>query len=128
MKPQPMVAVADVQASSAWYQRVLGLASGHGGPEYEQLMSGGEMVLQLHLRDAQEHPHVGDPAQRPCGNGVLLWFQEPAVAAAYKRALDAGATVLEPLRLNPLAQHREFWLRDPDGYAVVVAGLYGDVS
>ncbi len=128
MKPQPMIAVADVQNSSAWYQRVLGLTSGHGGPEYEQLMSGGEMVLQLHHWDADEHPHLGDPAKGPNGNGTLLWFQDPGVAAAYQRAVNAGAQVLEPLHLNPLAQHREFWLRDPDGYVVVVAGLYGEVS
>jgi hypothetical protein len=37
VKPQPMIAVEDVEATSAWYQRVLGLKSGHGGLEYEQL-------------------------------------------------------------------------------------------
>ena len=128
MKPQPMLAVRDVQATSTWYQRVLGLSSGHGGAEYEQLLAEGELVLQLHEWDAHEHPHLGDPKVQPYGNGVLLWFHEPAVAAAYSKAVAAGAAVLEPLRVNPLAQHREFWLRDPNGYTVVVAGKYGDVG
>lgn len=91
MKPQPMIAVANVEASSAWYQRVLGLASGHGGPEYEQLLSGGEIVLQLHHWDAHEHPHLGDPASTPYGNGVVLWFHAEAIDEAFARAVSAGA-------------------------------------
>jgi hypothetical protein len=29
--------------------------------------------------------------------------------------------------VNPNANHREIWLRDPDGYVVVLASAYGDV-
>ena len=128
MLSQPLVAVADVEATSAWYQRVLGLASGHGGPEYEQLMHDGRLVLQLHAWDVHEHPHLGNPAQRPYGNGVLLWFETADVHAGYARAVAAGGELLEPLKLNPLAQHLEFWLRDPNGYVVVVASPYGDLG
>ena len=123
-----MIAVRDVQASSGWYQTVLGLRSGHGGPEYEQLMAADRMVLQLHHWDAHEHPHLGRPEGGPCGLGVVLWFHEPAIEAAFERAVLAKAQVLEPLKLNPLARHREFWLRDPDGYVVVVAGAHGDTG
>jgi catechol-2,3-dioxygenase len=45
VRPQPMIAVADVEEASRWYQQVLGAASGHGGPEYEQLLVGGQLVL-----------------------------------------------------------------------------------
>jgi catechol 2,3-dioxygenase-like lactoylglutathione lyase family enzyme len=128
MRPQPMIVVDDVEATSAWYQQVLGLQSGHGGSEYEQLLSGQELVLQLHAWDVHEHPYLGDPNQRPYGNGVLLWFLELDVAAAYARVVAAKAHVLEPLKVNPLANHREFWLRDPNGYVVVVAGRPGDVG
>lgn len=128
MKPQPMIAVADVEATSRWFQNTLGLRSGHGGKEYEQLLSGDELVLQLHEWDAHEHPNLGDPGRKPYGNGVVLWFNEPNVKMAYKTAVAAGAEVLEPLKVNPLAQAWEFWLRDPNGYIVVVAGNYGDVA
>jgi catechol 2,3-dioxygenase-like lactoylglutathione lyase family enzyme len=128
MKPQPMIAVADVAATSRWYQRVLGLASAHGGAEYEMLCSEGALVLQLHNWDADEHPHLGDPNMPPYGNGVLLWFKDESISGAYERAVAAGAHVLEPLKVNPLAQHREFWLRDPNGYTVVVSGPYGDLG
>ena len=123
-----MIAVADVVATSAWYQRVLGLSSAHGGAEYEMLCTGGDLVLQLHQWDAREHPHLGDPAIRPYGNGVLLWFENDDIARAYERAIAAGATVLEALSVNPLAHHREFWLRDPNGYSVVVSSPYGDTG
>ena len=128
MQPQPMLVVDDVAATSGWYQRVLGLTSAHGGAEYEMLCAEDRLVLQLHRWDAHEHPHLGDPDLRPYGNGVLLWFTEDDVAAAWSRAVAAGASVLQPLQVNPLAQHREFWLRDPNGYTVVVSGRRGDLG
>jgi len=39
---------------------------------------------------------------------------------------DLGAEVLEGPLVNVNAQHREVWIRDPDGYTVVVAGPPGD--
>lgn len=60
MLSQPLICVADVQQTSAWFQRTLGFASAHGGPEYEQLVSNGVLVLQLHHWDA--HP----PRQNSC--------------------------------------------------------------
>ncbi len=47
MRPQPLIAVTDVEASSRWYQWLLGCQSAHGGAEYERLVAKGELVLQL---------------------------------------------------------------------------------
>jgi catechol 2,3-dioxygenase-like lactoylglutathione lyase family enzyme len=128
LTPQPMIVVHDVEATSAWFQRALGLCSGHGGPEYEMLMSGDRLVLQLHRWEAHEHPHLGEPDLRPHGNGVLLWFETDDFDAALQRIRQAEATVLDGPLVNPNAQHREVWLRDPNGYKVVVASRYGDVA
>ncbi len=125
MRPQPLIAVNDVQVSSAWYQRVLGFESGHGGAEYEQLMFDGQMVLQLHHWDAHDHPNIGNPALTPYGNGVVLWFLAADVELGFKRAKAADAEVLESIKINTNANHLEFWLRDPNGYVIVVAGPYG---
>src|SRR5437899_13003837 len=38
MNPQPLICVRDVEASSRWYQRLLGCQSTHGGPHYERLV------------------------------------------------------------------------------------------
>jgi catechol 2,3-dioxygenase-like lactoylglutathione lyase family enzyme len=128
MLAQPLIAVHDVPATSAWYQAALGFASGHGGAEYEQLLSDGQLVLQLHHWDAHEHPHLGDPGVRPYGNGVVLWFLSADVEASFRRARASGATVLQPIGINARANHLEFWLSDPNGYVVVVAGRYGELG
>jgi len=128
MQAQPMICVRDVSASSRWYQAVLGCQSGHGGSEYEQVVSGGHVVLQLHRWDAQEHPHLGTPGEGRLGHGVALWFQTDVFDDAQQRIAALGAKVLEPVRVNPFANHREVWLADPDGYVVVIAGRYGDLG
>ncbi len=87
MRPQPLIAVTDVEASSRWYQRLLGCKSAHGGAEYERLVANGELILQLH-RFEVEHHHgpIGDPNDKPYGNGVLLWFETDDIDAAVGRA------------------------------------------
>ncbi len=128
MQPQPLIAVRDIEASSRWYQRLLGCRSGHGGAEYEQLLDlEGKLILQLHHWVAHEHPHMGDPATTRYGNGVLLWFEVGDFAAAVTRARALSAEILEGPQVNSNAKHREIWLRDPDGYVVVLASAYGDV-
>ena len=63
VKLRPMLQVADVAASSAWYQRALGLRSGHGGDEFEMLFAGEPyatpLILQLHRWEAHEHGFLG---------------------------------------------------------------------
>ena len=76
MRPQPLIAVTDVEASSRWYQRLLGCASNHGGSTYEQLVSNGQLILQLHsFKSDHGHGPIGNRDDRPYGNGVLLWFE-----------------------------------------------------
>ena len=126
LRVHPMIQVADVEASSQWYQRTLGLVSGHGGAEFEMLFAGepfaSELLLQLHRWDAHEHGFLGSQ-DLPVGNGSSLWFATPdkaAFDAGVARAAAAGATVLEGPGWNPLAHHYEVTLRDPDGYIVVL--------
>ena len=68
MRPQPLIAVRDVEASSRWYQEVLGCDSGHGGSEYERLLVNGDLVMQLHDRTDHEHGNLEDPSV-PAANG-----------------------------------------------------------
>jgi catechol 2,3-dioxygenase-like lactoylglutathione lyase family enzyme len=130
MRVQPLIAVRDVEASSRWYQSLLGCKSGHGGREYEQLLAEGELLLQLHAWGVEddEHAHMGDPSIKSRGNGVLLWFQVDDFDAAVARARNLQAEILEEPHVNTSANHREFWLRDPDGYVVVLASRPGTVD
>ena len=135
MRPQPLLAVGDVEASSRWYQRLLGCTSGHGGPHYERLMNADRLVLQLHAWDVDHHHGaIGDKATPPYGNGVLLWFEVDDFDAAVERAGELGAdVVLGPVRNPPEGEpggpaHRELWIHDQDGYTVVVASADGEAA
>jgi catechol 2,3-dioxygenase-like lactoylglutathione lyase family enzyme len=131
MDPQPLICVGDVEASSRWYRRILNCQSDHGGPNYERLVDQGKLVLQLHRWDrADHHGPIGDPNDLPPGNGVLLWFEIPDIDAAIARSEALGAEVLLPRHRNPPEgdggpNHWEIWLRDPDGYKVVLVSPDG---
>jgi catechol 2,3-dioxygenase-like lactoylglutathione lyase family enzyme len=131
MRPQPLIAVADVEASSRWYQRLLGCESAHGGPEYERLVVNGALILQLHrFKVEHHHPPIGNPADKPYGNGVLLWFELDDFDAAVARAEELTAEIVLPRHRNPPdgmggPNHWECWLRDLDGYMVVIASPDG---
>jgi catechol 2,3-dioxygenase-like lactoylglutathione lyase family enzyme len=127
MKPQPILSCSSVERSSEWYQRTLGLRSAHGGDEYEMLLHGGTLVLQLHQLDADEHPHLVRKDE-PLGNGVAIWFESSVYPEVVRRARASGAEVLEDDHVNPLAHHREIWLRDPDGYVVVISSPFGQTD
>jgi catechol 2,3-dioxygenase-like lactoylglutathione lyase family enzyme len=135
MVPMPMLTCTSVPASSHWYQKVLGLVSVHGGDEYDQLATvgpdGPTTVLQLHRRGTREHPFLSDSAKPLGGNGIAVWFETTGYRGVLQTMRDATAggvdvTVLEDDHVNPTANHRELWLRDPDGYLVVVSSPYGD--
>ena len=132
MRPQPLICVTDVEHSSRWYRAVLDCESGHGGDEYERLLHDGTLVMQLHRFEVEHHHgRIGDPASRPYGNGLALWFELDDFDAAVRRAEALGAEVARPPHRNPPdgpggPAHREIWLRDPDGYLVVLAGPDGE--
>jgi hypothetical protein len=131
MRPQPLLCASDVEATSRWYQHLLGLASDHGGPNYERLVTAdGCLVLQLHKWDVEhDHGAIGDPSL-PRGNGVLVWLEIDDFDAAAARAAELKAEVAMPRHRNPPdgdggPNHWELWLRDPNGYTVVLASPDG---
>ncbi len=135
MRAQPLIAVTDVEASSRWYQQLLGCSSDHGGPVYERLVSNGDLVLQLHSFDVEhDHGAIGDRADRPYGNGVFLWFEIDDFEEAVKRIAEMNADVILPKHRNPPPpedggpNHWEIWLRDPDGYGVVLSSPDGSAD
>jgi predicted enzyme related to lactoylglutathione lyase len=130
---QTMIAVRDVEASSLWYQQLLGFRSDHGGPDYERLLGNDRLVLQLHHRDVEHHHGVFVNPDLEVGNGVLLWFGEVAdFDDVVARAEQLNAPVVRAPHRNPPEGggngpgHREIWIKDPDGYTVVVASTDGE--
>lgn len=121
----PMIAVRDVQASGRFYARLLGGLSGHGGDEYEQILVDGRLVLQLHdLQPDANHGPLREEGIKP-GNGVLLWFITEDFQAQLHRLRVMDVVPEREPAINPFSRSPEVWLRDPDGYQIVIAGPSG---
>ena len=129
IEPQPLIAVRNVRASSRWYVELLGADSIPEHPHrdlYDRISHFGRLLLQLHAWDAEEHPNLVNADAAPPGHGVLLWFQVDDFDSVVERARGLGAEIVEEPHVNPAPRHREIWLRDPDGYVVVVASPDGE--
>jgi catechol 2,3-dioxygenase-like lactoylglutathione lyase family enzyme len=132
VRAQPILAVRDVLASARWYRHILGSVESAESPPsdhahlYQRIYCGDELVLQLHAWDEEDHPNLVDADRAPVGHGVLVWFEVADYAAAAARAREIGAHVIEET-VNPRPRHHELWLRDADGYVVVIASPDGSV-
>ncbi len=58
----------------------------------------------------------------------MLWFEVDDFDAAVERARSLHAEVIEEPYVNPAPAHREMWIRDPDGYVVVIASPDGEAA
>ena len=127
--PQPLIAVRNVRASAEWYRVLLdgdSLAEHEHRDLYDRIHSGGELILQLHAWDEEEHPNLVNADAGTPGHGVLLWFEVNDFEAAVARVRSLGAQIVLEAHVNPRPAHREIWVRDPDGYVVVLAGPDGE--
>jgi catechol 2,3-dioxygenase-like lactoylglutathione lyase family enzyme len=131
VRAQPLIAVKDVRASSQWYRELLGAGSlpEHSHRDvYDRVQCAGQLILQLHAWDEEDHPNLTNAdAARP-GHGVLLWFEVSNFDEVVKRAGALHAQVILESHVNPRPHHREIWLRDLDGYVVVIASLDGEAT
>jgi catechol 2,3-dioxygenase-like lactoylglutathione lyase family enzyme len=132
VRSQPLIAVRDVQVSSRWYARLLeaertseAMSSDHAHI-YDRLLCGSSLVLQLHAWDEEDHPNLVNASEARPGHGVVLWFEVDDFDAAVKRVRAMRAKVLMKPFVNPAPGHREIWIRDPDGYVVVLASPDGE--
>jgi len=126
-RSQPLLAVNDVLASSAWYAKILDVKlhsnteeDTHGN-SYNRLLKGNQIIMQLHAWDVDDHPNMNTKVNTPVGHGVVLWFELDDFDEAVARAREVGAKFLEEPSKNRFAHHREFWLEDLDGYVVGIA-------
>lgn len=126
---QPLIAVRNVRASSRWYGELLGadpLPEHSHRDVYDRISCSGHLLLQLHAWDEENHPNLMNADAAPLGHGVVLWFEVSDFDAAVERARSLGAAIVKEPHVNPAPQHREIWLRDLDGYVVVLASPDGE--
>ena len=120
-----IIGVADVARSFAWYQSLFGQPASAPVHDYfgQVLDSDGTVLLCLHKWGAHEHPTLASPDQVEPGNGLLLFFRVDDFAQTLSRAKALVSRLEEEPRVNPATGTREFALRDPDGYYVMVSAL-----
>jgi lactoylglutathione lyase len=105
--------VQDLEASSLFYTQTLGFEVGQSPNPVAVVFrdaAGAIFAVRKPLIDLSTIPRLGV--------GVGLWFAVTDVEAAYQRAIQTGATILQELSDSPFG--RMFVLADPDGYSVTV--------
>jgi catechol 2,3-dioxygenase-like lactoylglutathione lyase family enzyme len=120
-----IIGVADVTHSLHWYQRLFGQPESAPNHDYfgQILDADGTVLLCLHSWGAHEHPTLLSPEHAEPGNGLLLFFRVDDFDEALARARALVARLEEEPEVNPATGTREFALRDPDGYYVMVSAL-----
>lgn len=125
----PHIVVRDAGRAAEWYKQALGAEERGRIP-----VPGGKfMQIELWFGDsavmlADEFPEAGILSPLAIGGTpVVLHFSTENVEALWKRAIDAGATILQPLQ-------EQFWgdlhgqILDPFGYRWGLAQHVRDVS
>src|SRR5262245_40056153 len=119
-----IIGVKDVTRSFVWYQSLLGLpltkpAHDHFGT----IETGGTVLLCLHRWGDHEHPPLASSDRAEAGNGLLLFFRVDDFDHTLSRARALATEFEEEPHVNPNTGTKEFALRDPDGYYVMVSAL-----
>lgn len=110
--------VADVAESMRFYERAFGFTRRflHEGGDYGELNTGDTRLAfsstQL-MRSLGKHP----AAPRADAPTFELAFETDDVPAALNRAVDAGASLVQPAREESWGQTTSY-VSDPDGYLV----------
>ena len=134
VRPQPLLAVSNVLASSHWYAELLDLqmlddsTEATHGNVYNRLYANEGLVLQLHSWDDEEHPNLIGEHDARHGHGVLVWFEVDDFDTVVAQAHGLNAEIVLQPHINDGPKHRELWLCDPDGYVVVVASPDGEAT
>ena len=120
-----IIGVADVARSVTWYQSLFGQPETPPAHDYfgHILDTDGTVLLCLHQWGAHEHPSLASPDHSLPGNGLLLFFRVDDFDEALPRARALVTGLEAEPHVNPNTGTKEFALRDPDGYYVMVSAL-----
>jgi catechol 2,3-dioxygenase-like lactoylglutathione lyase family enzyme len=120
-----IIGVADVARSFKWYQSLFGQPETQPAHDYwgQLLDTDGTVLLCLHQWGEHEHPSLAGPDRAEPGNGLLLFFRVDDFDDALRRARTLVDALEEEPGVNTRTGTREFALRDPDGYYVMLNAL-----
>ncbi|UII22272.1 VOC family protein [Fulvivirga ligni] len=119
MKLDTIIAVKDIQKSAEWYQSLLGCKS-EGLHIVTLLDDESEVILCLHKWGEHDHPTMKNSDIVP-GNGLILYVRTHDLQKIRNNAQQMDHQVEQEIELNPNSQKKEFALRDPDGYYLIIS-------
>ncbi|MEO9870549.1 VOC family protein [Ekhidna sp.] len=123
-KIDPIIAVKNIETSSKWYQSIFDCRSRHGGDTFDILVDGNdEVLICLHKWEEHDHPTMQNPNVPP-GNGLILYFRTENMQLIRQNIESLGYSVESDIQLNPNSGKKEFSLRDPDGYYLIVSEFH----
>ena len=120
-----IIGVEDVGLSFRWYQSLFGQTPTAPGHDYwgQLCDSDGTTLLCLHQWGSHDHPSLNTPDLARPGNGLLLFFRVDDFEPTLQRARTLVDRLDEEPNVNSATGTREFGLRDPDGYHVMISAL-----
>ena len=112
--------VDDVAAAVDFFATAFGLERGfvHDSGDYGELATG---ATKLAFSSTALMTQLGKHPQAPSITAPTfeIAFETDDVPAAFQRAVDAGATVVQPVRDEPWGQTTSY-VSDPNGYLVEI--------
>jgi catechol 2,3-dioxygenase-like lactoylglutathione lyase family enzyme len=120
-----IIGVRDVALSFKWYQSLFGqpLTRPHHSYFGQIIDDDGTVLISLHEWGAHDHPPLTSAGEATPGHGLLLFFRIDDFDLALTRARALVARLEDEPHVNPNTRTREFALRDPDGYYVMISAL-----
>ena len=114
-----VLTVADIDATIAFYVRVLGMRDVTFGAGRRALTFGSQKI-NLHLSGSEFSPHAEEPAP---GSADVCFITAVALDAAMAHVKSCGVTIEEgPVdRTGAMGPIRSFYFRDPDGNLIEVS-------
>jgi len=124
LKIDPIIAVKNIATSAKWYQTVFECKRKHEGDNFAVMVTDEDQVLIcLHKWGEHDHPTMINSKITP-GNGLILYFKTKDLSAIRKNVDKTASIVEEDIHLNPNSNKKEFALRDPDGYYLIVTEFH----
>ncbi|MDQ8747655.1 glyoxalase [Elizabethkingia miricola] len=120
VRTETIIAVKNVSASSAFYQKLLECSSAHGGETFEILKDDNTVILCLHKWGEHEHPTMID-AEKENGNGLILFFRVSNINRILENAKNMHASIEKEIHYNENSLKNQFILRDPDNYYLIIS-------
>jgi catechol 2,3-dioxygenase-like lactoylglutathione lyase family enzyme len=113
----PLIHVADVKASAAFYIDHLGFTPVFESDWYMHLRGNGEGLFEMALID-YTHDSIPTEGQKPTTGFILSFYVDDAAAEA-RRLESEGVTIAQPLRDEVFGQ-RHVIVADPNGILIDV--------